>query len=108
MREGGKYFIILREMKKTCHGKNAHKDGDDATSFEESYGVKQVSTTKQPKASHLSHFLPTSRRIVQFSNGKVCNFDFSFFSPYAIPFLEYLFIPSPQRKVNLIGKVFQL
>lgn len=25
----------------------------------------------QPKGAHLSQFLPTSRRIVQFSNGKV-------------------------------------
>lgn len=26
----------------------------------------------QSKSAHLSQFLPTSRRIVQFSNGKVC------------------------------------
>ncbi|CAO2822956.1 unnamed protein product [Amaranthus hypochondriacus] len=68
--EGVSSTDIVGRILLTGHGKNAHKDGDEATSFEESCGVKQISTTKQPKVSHLSHFLPTSRRIVQFSNGK--------------------------------------
>ncbi|KAL2932558.1 Ethanolamine-phosphate cytidylyltransferase [Bienertia sinuspersici] len=48
----------------TVRDKSVHKDGDDPTSHEESCDVKK------PSVGHLSHFLPTSRRIVQFSNGK--------------------------------------
>lgn len=48
----------------TVRDKSVTKDSDDSTSQEEPSGVKK------PKVGHLSHFLPTSRRIVQFSNGK--------------------------------------
>lgn len=50
---------------KTCEDQN----GTDVRRQEESLS----------KDSHISQFLPTSRRIVQFSNGKVFWFHFSLF-----------------------------
>jgi len=41
----------------------------DEKSCEDHNGVKPQE--EQSKASHIAQFLPTSRRIVQFSNGKV-------------------------------------
>ena len=52
----GRIMSSLRDQK-TCEDRN----GTDVRPQEES----------QPKVSHISQFLPTSRRIVQFSNGKV-------------------------------------
>lgn len=45
----------------------------------------------QPKGAHLSQFLPTSRRIVQFSNGKV-SFLLSQWIPYLTSICNYVFL----------------
>ncbi|XP_021724989.1 ethanolamine-phosphate cytidylyltransferase-like [Chenopodium quinoa] len=68
--EGVSSTDIVGRILLTGRDQSAHKDSDDLTLHEESCGVKQVTKIKQPTVGHLSHFLPTSRRIVQFSNGK--------------------------------------
>lgn len=54
-------------------------DGSDNISIhgQQQNGENTVPETCSTVKSHLSNFLPTSRRIVQFSNGKVWLLDFS-------------------------------
>ncbi|XP_057980492.1 ethanolamine-phosphate cytidylyltransferase-like isoform X2 [Malania oleifera] len=58
---------ILSSVKDT----KACEDNDDTTLHKGSHNTnKSRAEESHSKAAHLSHFLPTSRRIVQFSNGK--------------------------------------
>lgn len=67
--EGVSSTDIVGRILLTVRDRSDQKDSDDPTLHEESH-VKQATGKKLPKVGHLSHFLPTSRRIVQFSNGK--------------------------------------
>lgn len=57
---------ILASLKDTKVG----EDGNQSSLQSESDKLKKNQVEKQANGAHVSHFLPTSRRIVQFSNGK--------------------------------------
>lgn len=62
--EGVSSTDIVGRILLTVQDISVHEDNDDSSSHEEPHRVKQC------RVGHVSHFLPTSRRIVQFSNGK--------------------------------------
>lgn len=68
--EGVSSTDIVGRILSTSQDRSVQKDDNDPSSHRKPCGIKQTTEDKQSRVGHISHFLPTSRRIVQFSNGK--------------------------------------